>query len=81
MISDLSCVILMRALLILSLHVTILIIGNTKLSLKNLVNLYMTALLDLSPLVVTYVLVVLLFILTINVPNSCFMLWMIIFRV
>jgi hypothetical protein len=81
MISGLSCAILMRALLILSLHVTILIIGNTKLSLKNLVNLYMTALLDLSPLVVTYVLVVLLFILTINVPNSCFMLWMIIFRV
>jgi hypothetical protein len=81
MISGLSCAILMRALLILSLHVTILIIGNTKLSLKNLVNLYMTALLDLSPLVVTYVLVVLLFILTINVPNSCVMLWMIIFRV
>jgi hypothetical protein len=34
----------------------------------------MTALLDLSPLSVGYVLMVLLLILTLNVLNSCFML-------
>jgi hypothetical protein len=39
----------------------------------------MTALLDLSPLSVAYVLVVLLLILTINVLISCFMLSMIMF--
>jgi hypothetical protein len=39
----------------------------------------MTTLLDLSPLSVTYILVVLLLILTMNMPNSCFMLWMIMF--
>jgi hypothetical protein len=41
----------------------------------------MTALLDLSPLSVAYALVVLLLILTMNVLNSCFMLWMIMFGV
>jgi hypothetical protein len=39
MMSGLSCATLMRALLRLSVHVRILIIGNTKLSLRNLVNL------------------------------------------
>jgi hypothetical protein len=51
MISDLGCITLMRALLRLSLHIRILIIGNIKFSLRNLVNLYMTALLDLSLIV------------------------------
>jgi hypothetical protein len=41
----------------------------------------MTALLDLSPLLVAYVIVVLLLILTMNVLNSCFMLWMIMFGI
>jgi hypothetical protein len=41
----------------------------------------MTALLGLSLLSVAYVLVVLLLILTMNVPNSCFMLLMILFGV
>jgi hypothetical protein len=41
----------------------------------------MTTLLDLSPLSVAYVLMGLLLILTMNEPNSCFMLWMIIFKV
>jgi hypothetical protein len=41
----------------------------------------MTALLDLSPLSVVYVPVVLLLILTMNVINSCFMIWMIMFGV
>jgi hypothetical protein len=45
----LSCAIPMMVLLRLSLHVEILIIDSTKLSLRNLVNLLMTALLDLSP--------------------------------
>jgi hypothetical protein len=41
----------------------------------------MTALLDLSQLLVAYILVVLLLILIMNMPNSCFMLWMIMFEV
>jgi hypothetical protein len=41
----------------------------------------MTALLDLSPLLVAYVIVVLLLILTMNVLNNCFMLWMIMFGI
>jgi hypothetical protein len=77
----LNCAILMRALPRLSLHVEILIIGSSRLFLRNLVNRLMTDLLDLSLLSVAYVLVVPLFILIINVPNSCFMLWMIIFEV
>jgi hypothetical protein len=49
--------------------------------LRNLVNCLMIALLGLSSLSVAYVLVNLLHILTINVSNSCFMLWMIMFGV
>jgi hypothetical protein len=60
----------MRVLLRLSLPVRILVINSTKLSLRNLVNLLMTTLLDLIPLSVTYVLVVLLLILTMNVLNN-----------
>jgi hypothetical protein len=41
----------------------------------------MTALLDLSPLLVAYVLVDPLLILTMNVSNNCFMLWMVMFEV
>jgi hypothetical protein len=48
MMSGLNCAILMMALLRLSLLVKILIIGSTKLSLKNLMNLLMIALLGLS---------------------------------
>jgi hypothetical protein len=80
-ISDLNCAIFIRALLRLSLHIEILIIYSTKLFLRNLVNRLITALLDLSLLSVTYVLVILLIILTMNVLNSCFMLWMIMFGV
>jgi hypothetical protein len=47
--ADLSCAMLMRVLPRLSLHVEILIIGSTKVSLRNLVNVLMTVLLDLSP--------------------------------
>jgi hypothetical protein len=46
----LNCAIPMRVLLRLSLLVRILIIGSTKLSFRNLVNLFMIALLGLSPL-------------------------------
>jgi hypothetical protein len=73
----LNCVIPMRVLLRLSLSVRILIIGNTKLSLRNLVNHMMTALLDLSPLSVAYVLVIHLHTLIMNMLNNCFMLLMI----
>jgi hypothetical protein len=73
----LNCAILMRALLKLSLHVEILTIGNIKLSLRNLVNRLMIALLDLSPLSVAYVLVVLLLILTMNMLNNYCILLMI----
>jgi hypothetical protein len=41
----------------------------------------MYALLFLSPLSVSYVLVVLLLILPINMINNCFILWMIMFEV
>jgi hypothetical protein len=50
MIFGLNCAILMRVLLRLSLHVKILTIGSIRPSLRNLVNLLMIALLDLSPL-------------------------------
>jgi hypothetical protein len=50
MIFGLNCVIVMRALLRLSLLIKILTIGNTKLSLRNLVNLLMITLLGFSPL-------------------------------
>jgi hypothetical protein len=77
MMFGLNCAIPMRVLLRLSLLIRILIIGNTKLSLRNLVNLLMIALLDLSPLWVAYVLVILLHILIMNVPSNWFMLLMI----
>jgi hypothetical protein len=69
----------MRVLLRLSLHIEILIIGSTKLFLRNLVNRLMIALLGLSPLSVVYVLVVLLHILIMNVLSSCYMHLMIIY--
>jgi hypothetical protein len=69
----------MRGLLRLSLHIGILIIGSTKLSLRNLVNPWMIALLILSPLSVAYILVVLLHTLTMNMQSSCYMRLMIIF--
>jgi hypothetical protein len=77
--SGLNCAILIRVLLRLSLLTKIFTIDNIKLSLRNLVNLLMTALLDLSPYCLTYILVVLLHILTMNVSNSCFMLLMIMY--
>jgi hypothetical protein len=64
MMFGLNYAIPMRVLLRLSLLVRIHIIGSTELSLRNLVNPYMTALLHLSPLLVAYDLVVLLLILT-----------------
>jgi hypothetical protein len=79
MMSGLNCAILIRVLLRLNLLTKIFTIDNTKLSLRNLVNLLMTALLDLSPYCLTYILVVLLHILTMNVSNSCFMLLMIMY--
>jgi hypothetical protein len=69
MMSSLSCVTLMRALLRLSLHVEKLITGSTRLSLENLE----------SPLLAAYVHVVLLLILIMNVLNNCCMLLMILF--
>jgi hypothetical protein len=77
----LNYAILMRALLRLSLCIEILIVGNIKLSLRNLANRLMIAWLDLSPLSVAYVLVVLLLILTMNVLNNCYMLLMILCEV
>jgi hypothetical protein len=79
MMFDSSCVIFMRALLRLSLHVDILIIGSTRLFLRNLVNRLMIALLDLSQLLAAYVHVALLLILIMNVLNNCCMLLMILF--
>jgi hypothetical protein len=73
MIFSLSCAILMRAHLRLTLHIEILIIGSTRLFLRNLVNRLMIALLGLSPLSVVYVLVVLLYIPIMNVLSSCYM--------
>jgi hypothetical protein len=77
MMFDLNYAILMRALLRLSLRIEILIIDSTRHFLRNLVNRLTIALLDLSPLSVTYVLVVLLLMMTMNVLNNCFMLLMI----
>jgi hypothetical protein len=56
-------------------------IDSIKPLLRNLVNRLIIALLGLSPLSVAYVFVALLHILTMNVSNSCFMLWMIMFGV
>jgi hypothetical protein len=69
----------MRAPLRLSLDVEILIIGSTRLFLRNLVNRLMIALLGLSPLLVVYVLMVLLLILTMNMLNNYCMLLIILF--
>jgi cell division protein FtsL len=55
MMSGLSCAILMRTLLRLSLHVEILIICSTRLSLRNLESLLMIVLLVLSLLLAAYV--------------------------
>jgi hypothetical protein len=79
MMFGLSCAILMRALLRLSLDVEILITGSTRLFLRNLVNRLMIGLLDLSRLLAAYVHVVLLFILIMNMPNNYCMLLMILF--
>jgi hypothetical protein len=81
MMFDLRYVILMRAPLRLSLHVEILIIGSTRLFLRNLMNCLIITLLDLSPLSVAYVLVVLLLILIMNMLNSYCILLMILFGV
>jgi hypothetical protein len=72
----LSYATLMRALLRLSLHVEILIIGSTRLSLRNLESLLMIALLALNLLLAAYVHVVLLLILIMNVLNNYCMLLM-----
>jgi hypothetical protein len=77
MMSSLSCVTLMRALLRLSLNVEILITGSTRLFLRNLVNLLMIALLSLSRLLAAYIIVVLLHTLIMNVLNNCYMLLMV----
>jgi hypothetical protein len=73
---DLSYATLMRALLRLSLHVEILIIGSTRLSLRNLESPLMIALLALNLLLAAYVHVVLLLILIMNVLNNYCMLLM-----
>jgi hypothetical protein len=65
----------------LSLLVRTPIIDSIKRSLRSLVNHLIIALLGLSPLSVVYILVVLLHILTMNMSNSCFMFWMIMFGV
>jgi hypothetical protein len=68
-----------RALMRLSLHVEILIIGSTRLSLRNLESSVVITLLILSRLLAAYVHVVLLLILIMNVLNNCCMLLMILF--
>jgi hypothetical protein len=79
MMSGLSCATLMRALLRLSLHVEMLIIGSIGLSLRNLESPLMIALVALSLLLTDYVHVVLLLILIMNVLNNCCMLLMIMY--
>jgi hypothetical protein len=69
----LSCAILMRAPLRLSLHIEILIIGSTRLFLRNLMNRLMIVLLGLSLLSIVYVIVVLLHIPIMNMLSSCYM--------
>jgi hypothetical protein len=76
MMSGLSCVTPMRALLRLSLHVEILITGSTRFFLRNLESLLLIALLILSRLLAAYVHVVLLLILIMNVLNNYCMLLM-----
>jgi hypothetical protein len=77
--SGLSCATPMRPLLRFSLHIEILIIGSTRLSLRNLESPLMIALLTLSLLLVAYVHVILLLILIMNVLNNCCMLLMILY--
>jgi hypothetical protein len=72
-----SCAIIMRALLRLSIHIKIFIIGSTRLFLRNLVNRLMIALLYLSRLLASYVHVALLLILIMNMLNNCCILLMI----
>jgi hypothetical protein len=72
----LSYATLIRALLRLSLHVEIFIIGSTRLSLRNLEGPLMIALLALNLLLVAYVHVVLLLILIMDVLNNYYMLLM-----
>jgi hypothetical protein len=79
MMFSLSCATLMRALLRLSLHIEILIIGSTRFSLRNLESRLMIILLALSLLLAAYVHVVLLLILIMNVLNNCCMLLMILY--
>jgi hypothetical protein len=69
----------MRDLLRLGLYVEILIIGSTRVFLRNLVNRLMIILLGLSPLSVAYILVVHLHILIMNVLSSCYMCLMIMY--
>ncbi len=69
----------MRTLMRLSLHVEIPITNSNKLSLRNLENPLMIALLILSLLLAAYVHVVLLLILIMNVLNNYCMLLMILF--
>jgi hypothetical protein len=66
----------MRALLRLILHIEILIIGSTRLSLRNMESPLMIALLALSLSLAAYVHVVPLLILKMNVLNNCCMLLM-----
>jgi hypothetical protein len=76
MMFDLSCATHMRAFLILSLHIEILIICNIRLFLKNLESPLMIALLALSRLLVASVHVVLLLILIMNMLDNCCILLM-----
>jgi hypothetical protein len=71
--SGLSCAILMRAHLRLSLHVEILITASTRPFLRNLMNRLIIVLLGLSPSSVAYVLVVLLHTLIMNMLSNCYM--------
>jgi hypothetical protein len=75
----LSCATHMRVLLRFSLHIEIPITDSIRLSLRNLESPLMIALLALSRLLATYVHVVLLLILIMNVLNNCCMLLMILF--
>jgi hypothetical protein len=76
MMFGLSCATHMRALLRLSLNVEIPIVGSTRLSLRNLMNHLMIALLALSQLLATYIHMVPLLILIMNILNNCCMLLM-----
>jgi hypothetical protein len=75
----LNCATHVRALLRLSLCVEIPITDSTRLSLRNLESPLMIVLLALSRLLATYVHVVLLLILIMNVLNNCYMLLMILY--